>query len=88
MSYSTRRTKGDYSQVPNKPGVYRLYHGDKVVYVGETDNLPRRLKEHERDQRYWGSYDYKVASSREAERKEQERRAILANKPTRNITHN
>lgn len=88
MTYSQRRDKGNYWQVPEGPGIYRLYHGDSIVYVGETDNLRRRLKQHEDDMKYWGSYDYKRASTNKNERKEQETRAILANEPTRNISHN
>lgn len=88
MSYTQRRRKGDYWQVPEGPGIYRLYHGDAIVYVGESDNLRRRLIQHEEETFSWGSYDYKRASSNRKKRLEEERRAIIANQPTRNIKHN
>lgn len=34
MGYSQRRDKGDYRWVPDGSGIYRLYHGDTVVYQG------------------------------------------------------
>lgn len=85
MSYNQRRQKGDYAGLREGPYIYRLYHGDRVVYVGQTNNLPKRLRDHETDQGYWGSYDYKPASSEKEERLEQEQRAINANNPTRNF---
>jgi len=33
-------------KLKNKKGVYVFYDDDKVKYVGKTDNLERRLKEH------------------------------------------
>jgi predicted GIY-YIG superfamily endonuclease len=85
MGYNERREKGDYRWVPETSGIYRLYQGDTVVYVGQTNNLRGRLQEHDRNMLYWGSYDYK--STRyipTAERKRMEHRAIARNYPTRN----
>lgn len=84
MGYNMRRQKGDYRWVPETSGIYRLYHGDTIVHVGQTKNLRRRLKQHDRDTPYWGSYDYK--STRyvsTAERKRMEKRALIRNRPTR-----
>ena len=85
MPYIQRRDKGDYRWVPNTSGIYRLYQGDTVVYVGQTNNLHARLEEHDRNMPYWGSYDYK--STRYVptrERKKMEKRSIARNYPTRN----
>lgn len=32
--------------IPQRRGVYKLFHNDTLMYVGKTDNLPKRLKEH------------------------------------------
>ncbi len=86
MSYSTRRDKGDYRWVPECSGIYRLYHGDTIVYIGETGNLIARLQEHESDTAYWGTYDYEATRGvRKAQRKEMERRRIRREMPSRNI---
>ncbi len=85
MGYTERRDKGDYRWVPERSGIYRLYQGEAIVYVGQTNNLRARLQEHERSMSYWGSYDYK--STRYVptpERKRMEERAIARNHPTRN----
>jgi len=87
MSYTERRPKGDYRWVPETSGIYRLYHGESIVYVGQTNNLRARLTEHERTQSYWGSYDYKstrYVTTRD--RKRMEERAIVYNRPNRNKT--
>ncbi|MFZ0891009.1 MAG: GIY-YIG nuclease family protein [Thermoplasmata archaeon] len=85
MGYTERREKGDYRWVPDSSGIYRLYHGDRVVYVGQTNNLRARIAAHERGKTQWGSYDYKstrYVNSRD--RKRMEERAIVYNRPTRN----
>lgn len=33
-------------QIPVKPGVYVLWHDDKVVYIGKSRSLRTRLKDH------------------------------------------
>lgn len=33
--------------LPERPGVYVLYHKDRVFYVGESENLRRRVTNHE-----------------------------------------
>jgi excinuclease UvrABC nuclease subunit len=85
MGYTERREKGDYRWVPYTSGIYRLYHGDQVVYVGQTNNLRGRLEEHERIRSHWGSYDYKSTRYvNTRDRKRMEERAITYNRPTRN----
>ena len=86
MSYSQRRLKGDYRWVPEVSGIYRLYYGDNIVYVGETNNILRRIQQHEQEMGQWGSFDYKTTRGiSKAERKKMESRSIKINKPTRNI---
>jgi predicted GIY-YIG superfamily endonuclease len=86
MSYSERRDKGDYRWVPSTSGIYRLYHGDQIVYVGQTNNLAARLAEHERTQSHWGSFDYKSTRGISTSgRKQMETRAIAYNHPSRNV---
>lgn len=85
MSYTERREKGDYRWVPITSGIYRLYQGDRIVYVGQTNNLRARLEEHESGKSYWGSYDYKSTRGVNTRvRKRMEGRAIAYNQPTRN----
>lgn len=85
MGYSGRRDKGDYRWVPETSGIYRLFHGDYVVYVGQTNNLRARLEEHERTQTHWGSFDYKSTRYVNTRaRKRMEERAIAYNRPNRN----
>lgn len=84
MAYTQRRPRGDYRWVPETSGIYRLYHGDTVVKIGQTNNLRRRLLQHDRETKYWGSYDYK--STRyvpTSERLRMEERAGKRNRPTR-----
>jgi len=86
---STRRQKGDYRWVPPKQGKYRLFQGERVVYVGESKNIPRRLQQHEKNMKYWGSYDYVATpGSKTVTRRNIEKRSIKRNRPTRNIKHN
>ncbi|MEE9115735.1 MAG: GIY-YIG nuclease family protein [Thermoplasmata archaeon] len=84
MGYSKRHKKEDLSRVPNTSGIYRLYHGNTVVYVGQAKNLRRRISQHERRKSYWGSYDYKSTRNVPTrKRKTKERNAIKSNRPTR-----
>jgi hypothetical protein len=88
LSYSTRRQKGDYRWVPECQGIYRLYHGDYIIYQGETKNLARRLQQHEQEKNHWGTYDYQTTyGCKTITRKKIEKRAIRYNKPSRNVTH-
>lgn len=83
--YTQRRGRGDYRWVPNTSGIYRLYHGETIVYVGQTNNLRARLEAHENGKTYWGSYDYKSTKGINTRvRKRMEERAIAYSHPTRN----
>ena len=63
-----------------------LYHGDQIVYVGQTNNLAARLSEHERSQSHWESFDYmSTKGTNTRDRKRIEERAIVYNRPPRNV---
>lgn len=77
---------------PQKPGEYRIRdESDKIVYVGETNNLLRRMNEHCRsgkmsnqEGRY--TFEWKVADGRStsATRREHERKKIEEHAPKMN----
>jgi hypothetical protein len=86
VSYTIPRPKGDYRWVPETSGIFRLYQGDRIVYVGQTNNLRARLQKLEREMLYWGAYDYKsTVGINTRERKRMGQRSITYNDPTRNI---
>lgn len=33
-------------QLPSIPAIYRVWHGDRIVYVGQAKNLKQRWKSH------------------------------------------
>ena len=52
---------------PSKPGEYRIRdESGSISYIGETNDLDRRLKEHSRTGKLatGGSYEYKIADGR------------------------
>ncbi|MFQ5796662.1 MAG: GIY-YIG nuclease family protein [Candidatus Bipolaricaulia bacterium] len=54
-----RRTDEDINRLPEAPGVYILHFpGLQAVYIGSTNNLRRRLKEHKRQKPGWSSFDW------------------------------
>lgn len=82
---------GEGSTPPDAPGEYRLRdRSGKITYVGETNNLRRRLKEHKSKgkikQLGEGTVDWMRASdsSDSASRREHERRSIRKHKPSMN----
>jgi len=85
MAYSQRRNKGDYRWVPACSGIYRLYRGPNIVYIGETGDLVSRIQEHEEDMPGWGTYDYETTRGvRKAQRKKMEARRIKGQEPAWN----
>ena len=75
---------------PNSPGVYRIRNeAGTVVYVGETVDLYKRMREHIRNTgnlRPGETFEFKEASSTStsASRREVERQKIAKFKPERN----
>ena len=86
-------TTGVGSKPPASPGEYRIRNGEgDIVYIGETNNLNRRMGEHIRSGKLpTGSgsnstIEYKVAdaSSTSATRRAHEQQKIAQHKPTLN----
>lgn len=48
MSWSDWKSLTDdrINQVPEKSGVYELHTANELLYIGQSDNLKRRLQEH------------------------------------------
>lgn len=57
-----------YKSVPNKKGEYRILNSDrKILYIGQTNNLKRRMYEHIRSGKLNeqnGIFAYKTADGR------------------------
>jgi predicted GIY-YIG superfamily endonuclease len=51
------------TRLKGKKGVYVFIEGDKAVYVGKTDNLGSRLKQHTADNstHYSANFAFKIA---------------------------
>ena len=86
-------TNGVGKKPPAVPGEYRMRDGTgTITYVGETNNLARRIKEHIRSgklpvgQRGRNTVEYKVADGRSTSRtrREHEQRSIAKHKPLLN----
>ncbi|MCL4339745.1 MAG: hypothetical protein M1388_01285 [Thaumarchaeota archaeon] len=76
----------EIGKVRKGPGVYKLYakNAKKPTYIGSSDNIRRRLIEHE-GSRY---YTFNVFHTKTVEQaKEKEKRMIRINKPRRNKTY-
>ena len=78
---------GTGQKPPAKPGEYRLRDSNgNIAYVGETNNIARRMGEHLRSGRLTCTIEYKVADSRSTSstRREHERMKIKQHKPPLN----
>lgn len=78
---------------PAKPGEYRIRNGNgTITYVGETNNLARRTREHIRSgklpvgQGNWNTIEYKVADGRSTSRtrRAHEQQSIAKHQPMLN----
>ena len=72
---------------PAKPGEYRLRDGSgNIAYVGETNNIARRMGEHIRSGKLSCTIEYKVADGRSTSctRREHERMKIEQHNPPLN----
>ena len=56
LDWSDQWSKRDLDDVPKKPGVYALYHGTTLQYIGQSLNLQSRLKNWERKHYYKNAY--------------------------------
>lgn len=48
----------EQEHIPRKSGLYFLLFGGKVVYIGRSDNLYNRLKNHDVVRKYYGQDDF------------------------------
>lgn len=79
----------DTRDIPKKPGEYRIKDkDDNFAYIGETNNLRRRVGEHKRSGKFLEgeSVDYMVADGRSTSktRRAHEQRSIEKHAPYRN----
>jgi len=44
-----RACNADMSAIPRSPGCYVLFVDDRLIYIGESDNLSERLRNHNVD---------------------------------------
>jgi excinuclease UvrABC nuclease subunit len=86
-SNKKRFVRKNVESAPSGPGVYRLYDGPKVSYIGSGRDMGERLSAHLPNPRFRNitSFDTRrTASTREARKSEQ--RAIDQQKPPQNHT--
>jgi len=76
--------KKGISKLPKSPGTYTI-NSDGDKYVGSTNNLQRRAKEHLRNRNDGNSLSYKRAVTRK-QASGMERKLIRRSCPSRNIT--
>jgi len=64
-------------------GVYALVDGDRIMYVGESQNVPVRIRQHERDGKPFAEWKYmrRMQHSTARERREVESRLIRRHAP-------
>lgn len=86
---------GKGSTPPSVPGEYRIRDKNgKIKYIGETNNLNRRMREHKRcgkmsgGQIEDGSFEFKTADRRSSSitRREHERQKIAQHNPVLNLS--
>jgi excinuclease UvrABC nuclease subunit len=71
----------DLDNVPKKPGVYVLHYRDRLVYVGESDDLNRTLNQ-QADEQNFDEFTWYVTTPQY--RFELEKKLIKRYKPPRN----
>lgn len=87
-----RPADGKGTQPPAVPGEYRIRNsaGD-LTYIGETNNLKRRMQEHIRSGKLTadGSIEFQTADGRSTSRtrREHERQKIEEHRPPLNRSH-
>lgn len=85
-------TTGAGTKPPSKPGEYRIRNSDgQIVYIGETNDLARRMAEHIRSGKLSvgsnaGTFEFQIADGRSTSRtrREHERDKIAKHQPELN----
>ena len=88
-------SSGKGQKPPAKPGEYRIRHSSsgEIVYIGECNNLARRMNEHIRTGKLpkgvgcEATFEYKIADGRSSSstRRKHERRKIEQHQPVLNM---
>jgi excinuclease UvrABC nuclease subunit len=86
-SQKRRFVQKNIEQAPKGPGVYRLYDGPKLSYVGSSSDMSGRLERHLASPRFDNitSFDVRKTQTTQEARKS-EARAIQQKKPPQNHT--
>lgn len=71
----------------NRPCIYLLYKGDKIVYIGQTECLARRIAEHLTTDKEFDSYVVHSFVEDQYIRLKKEEILIKKHKPKYNSTH-
>ncbi len=87
------RKSDDIKKLPEAMGIYRIKHRKTglIEYIGQTNNLKRRAREHERDGRYKSivhTIEYGIASKNTTrdDLLKTEKKHIKKHKPKQNKT--
>jgi len=78
-------TAAGFSKLPKGPGTYTINSNGQRSYIGSTNNLQRRAKEHIRNGNHGTSLSYKRAVTRK-QAYSMERNSIRRTCPSRNRT--
>ena len=86
-SQKQRFVEKNIEQAPSGAGVYRLYEGQKISYIGSAKDVADRLEDHLSNPRFDNitSFDVRRTQSTQ-EARESERRAIEQHNPPQNHT--
>ena len=71
----------------NRPCIYLLYKGDKIVYIGQTECLARRISEHLQTDKEFDSYVVHSFVEDQYIRLKKEEILIKKHKPKYNSVH-
>lgn len=71
----------------NTPCIYLLYQGDKIVYVGQTECLARRISEHLQSDKEFDSFVVHSFVKDQYVRLKKEQILIRKHNPKYNVTH-
>lgn len=71
----------------NKPCIYMLYKNDKIVYIGQTECLARRIAEHIQSDKEFDSFVIHSFVSDQYTRLKKEEILIRKHRPAYNVTH-
>lgn len=71
----------------NKPCIYMLYRGDKIVYIGQTECLARRIAEHLQSDKEFDSFVVHSFIEDNYVRLKKEQILIRKHRPAYNVVH-